>query len=163
MRIQLVAVGRLKAGPERELVERYRERAGALGRSLGLSGPDIAELPESRRRSTGERQVEEAAAITTRAGAAALVILDETAPALASDEFARRLAAERDRGRPLAFVIGGPDGLATELKAGADWALSFGRLTLPHQLVRVLLLEQIYRAFTIIAGHPYHRAGTGEP
>lgn len=163
MRIQLVAIGRLKAGPERELAERYAGRAGAMARGLGFTGPDLAELPESRKRRIEERQAEEAAAIEERAGSALLAILDETAPSIGSEDFARRLADLRDRRQPVAFVIGGPDGLAPSLKGRAGWSLSFGRLTLPHQIVRILLFEQIYRAFTIIAGHPYHRAGTGEP
>lgn len=163
MRIQLVAVGRLKAGPERDLAERYRARAAAMAKPLGFAGPDLTELPESRRRRTEERQAEEAAAIAGKTGSALLTILDEGAPSIGSEDFAARLAALRDRGRDVAFVIGGPDGLAPDLKGRAEWPLSFGRLTLPHQLVRVLALEQIYRAFTIIAGHPYHRTGTGEP
>lgn len=163
MRIQLVAVGRLKAGPERDLAERYRARACAMARPLGFGGPDLTELPESRRRRTEERQAEEAAAIAGKTGSALLAILDEDAPSMGSEDFAGRLSALRDRGRDVAFVIGGPDGLAPDFRSRAEWPLSFGRLTLPHQLVRVLALEQIYRAFTIIAGHPYHRTGTGEP
>jgi 23S rRNA (pseudouridine1915-N3)-methyltransferase len=162
LRIQLVAVGRLKAGPERELAERYRTRAAALGRGIGILGPDLGELAESRRRRTEERQAEEEEGIRARAGQALIAVLDETAPSIASEDFARRLVDLRDRGGDVAFVVGGPDGLAPGLRHGSQWALSFGRLTLPHQLVRVLVLEQIYRAFTIIAGHPYHRAGTGE-
>lgn len=162
MRIQLVAVGRLKTGPERELAERYHGRAAAMARPLGFSGPDLVELAESRKRRTEERQVEEAAAIEERVGGSLLAILDETAPSLGSEDFARRLGDLRDRRQPVSFVIGGPDGLAPALKGRAQWALSFGRLTLPHQIVRVLLLEQVYRAFTIISGHPYHRGGTGE-
>lgn len=160
MRIQLVAVGRLKAGPERELAERYHARAVALARGLGFSGPDVAELAESRRRRVEERQAEEAAAIEARIAGSMLTVLDEGAPSVGSEDFAGRLADLRGQGRALAFVIGGPDGLAGALKRRAEWSLSFGRLTLPHQLVRVLLLEQVYRAFTIIAGHPYHRTGT---
>ena len=163
MRIQLVAVGRLKAGPERELVERYRTRASAMARPLGFGGPDLIELPVSRKRRVEDRQAEEAATITERAGSSLLAILDEGAPSIGSEDFAGRLAEWRDCGRDVAFVIGGPDGLAPDLKRRAEWPLSFGRLTLPHQLVRVLALEQIYRAFTIIAGHPYHRTGSGEP
>ena len=164
MRIQFVAVGRLKAGAESDLVERYRARSVAIARGLGVSGPDLVELPESRARRTEDRQADEAQRIRDRVGPALLVALDERAASPSSEDFAARLAGWRDAGRgALAFVIGGPDGLAPEIRAGADWAFSFGRLTLPHQIVRVLLAEQLYRALTIIAGHPYHRAGTGEP
>lgn len=163
MRIRVIAVGRLKAGPERDLADRYRERAGALARSLGLAGPDLVELPEGRARTPEERMRIEAAAIRDRAGPALIVALDERAPSPTSEEVAMRLSGWRDGGRgPVAFVIGGPDGLAPEIAREAAWSLSFGRMTLPHQLVRLLCLEQIYRAFTIIAGHPYHRAGGGD-
>ena len=161
MRLQVVAVGRLKSGPERELAERYTSRASALARGLGFSGPDIVELPESRHRRGEERQAGESTAMIDRIEPSALrIVFDERAPSCTSEAFAARLSAWRDGGRPVAaFLIGGPDGLASDLRSSAEWSVSFGRLTLPHQLVRVLALEQIYRAFTIIAGHPYHRAG----
>ncbi|TDR94016.1 23S rRNA (pseudouridine(1915)-N(3))-methyltransferase RlmH [Enterovirga rhinocerotis] len=163
MLIRIVAVGRLKAGGERELVDRYHGRAVAMARGLGFSGPDIVELAESKGRRTEERQADEGSRIRERAGSAALVVLDETAPSPTSEAFASRLAAWRDEGRAgLAFVVGGPDGLSSEVRQAAAWSVSFGRLTLPHQIVRALLAEQIYRALTIIAGHPYHRSGTGE-
>lgn len=163
MRIQVVAVGRLKAGPERELAERYRARSAALARGLGFGGPDILELPEGRGRRSEDRQVEEAARIRERAGASALVLFDEAAAAPTSEAFAACLVEARDSGRPaLAFVVGGPDGLHPALKAEAASLHAFGRMTLPHQLVRVLVLEQLYRSFTIIAGHPYHRGGGGD-
>ena len=162
MRLQVVAVGRLKDGPERELAERYRVRAVQSARTLGFSGPDIVELPESRARRGGDRRAEEGSAILARLGAAPRFVLDERAEFLTSETFASRLAAWRDSGRPaLAFVIGGPDGLDETVRADAVGSLCFGRATLPHGIVRALVLEQIYRAFTIIAGHPYHRGGDG--
>ena len=164
MRIQFITIGRLKGGAESDLVERYIGRSVAIGRGLGFSGPGQIELPESRARRTEDRQADEAQRIRERAETSSLVVLDETAPSPTSEDFAKRLTGWRDSGQgSVAFVIGGPDGLAPDLKGGAQWSLSFGRLTLPHQIVRVLLAEQIYRAFTIIAGHPYHRTGTGEP
>lgn len=163
MQVGIVAVGRLKAGPERELAGRYLGRAAALARGLGFAGPDVVETGESRARRTEDRQAEEADRIRERVGSAVLVALDERAAAMTSESFAGRLAALRDEGRPrLAFVIGGPDGLHPDLRRAAGWQLAFGALTLPHQIVRILLAEQIYRAFTIIAGHPYHRAGDGQ-
>ena len=160
MRLAVLAVGRLKGGPERELVSRYRERAEALGRSLGLGGPDIVELAESRLRREEDRRVEEAGALLDKAGAGPLIAFDERGPSLTSERFARRVGAWRDEGRPtLSLVIGGPDGLDDRVRRRADLVVSFGALTLPHQLVRVLVVEQLYRTLTILAGHPYHRAG----
>ncbi len=163
MRLQVLAVGRLKAGAERDLVERYRVRSVGLARGLGFSGPDLVEMAEGRGRRPEERRSDEGARLGERAGPSRLVVLDESAPSPSSEDFATRLREARDGGTPaFAFVIGGPDGLDDPLRQRAAWSLSFGRLTLPHQIVRVLLLEQIYRAFTIIAGHPYHRTGGAE-
>ena len=88
---------------------------------------------------------------------AATVLLDPRGEALDSNAFAKRLRGWNDGGRDVAFVIGGPDGLAPTLSDKADLHLAFGALTWPHQLVRIMLLEQIYRAITILSGHPYHR------
>jgi 23S rRNA (pseudouridine1915-N3)-methyltransferase len=161
VKLSLVAVGRLKAGPERELAERYRARAEALGRTLGVA-VEIAELPESRARRESERVAEEAEAILRRAGAAALVLFDERGRSLTSEAFADNVDGWREAGRPVALVVGGPDGVAPSLRDKAELVLSFGALSLPHQLVRVLVLEQVYRSLTILAGHPYHRAGRDE-
>ncbi|PTM41015.1 23S rRNA (pseudouridine(1915)-N(3))-methyltransferase RlmH [Bosea sp. 124] len=159
MRLALIAVGRLKDGPERELCERYRERAATLGRGLGLAGPEIVELPESRGRRPDERKRDEAAAITARLSPGLVIALDERGRSQASDAFAARIAEARDAGTASAsFVIGGADGLADEIRDAAGLTLAFGALTIPHQLVRVLVLEQLYRTMTILTGHPYHRA-----
>ena len=159
MRLAVIAVGRLKDGPERELCERYRERAQALARGLGFSGPEIIELPESRGRRPDERKRDEAEAITARLQPGLLIALDERGKSLTSDAFAARLAAARDAGTAAAtLVIGGADGLADEIRDRAALTLAFGALTIPHQIVRALVLEQLYRTMTIIAGHPYHRA-----
>ena len=159
MRLAVIAVGRLKDGPERELCERYRERASTLGRGLGLTGPDIIEIAESRGRRAEERKREEAAAITTKLSPGLVIALDERGGSLGSDAFAARIGAARDAGTAaVTLVIGGADGLAAELRGAAGLTLAFGALTIPHQLVRVLVLEQLYRTMTILAGHPYHRA-----
>jgi 23S rRNA (pseudouridine1915-N3)-methyltransferase len=160
MRIIVIAVGRLKQGPERELAERYRERFDDAGRKLGFRGIDIHELPESRARDTATRITEEAAAI---AGAipdkSVLVTLDERGQNVDSTTFAGLLGRWRDESVANAvFVIGGADGLSPELQRKAKLKVAFGAATWPHQMVRVLLLEQLYRAATILAGHPYHRA-----
>ena len=164
MKVAVVAVGRLKDGPERILALRYQERASALGRALGVIGPDLVELSESRARREEERRVEEAKALLRAAGEGAMIAFDERGAGLTSDGFAGRLRNWRDEGMPaLALIIGGPDGLDASVRKKADLLLSFGALTLPHQLVRVLVVEQVYRALTILAGHPYHRAGDGDP
>ena len=163
MKLAIVAVGRLKDGPERELVERYEERARAVGRALGVPSLLIAEIPESRARRGPDRRSEEAAAILDKTASSVLVAFDERGKSLASEAFAQRLQGWRDEGTAaVSLVIGGPDGLDPRVRASADLVLSFGKLTLPHQLVRVLVVEQLYRALTILAGHPYHRAGSTE-
>ena len=164
MRLVLAAVGRLKAGPERELASRYRDRAAQLGRGLGFPSCDSVEIPESRARRAPDRCVEEAAALAThRPAGGVLVAYDERGRAdLASEAMAERVAAWRDAARPaLVVVIGGPDGLDASIRTRAELILSFGAATLPHGLVRVLALEQLYRSLTILAGHPYHRGEAG--
>lgn len=163
MRLVIVSVGRLKAGPERDLASRYRERSVQAGRSLGFTGCDLIEIPESRARRAADRCVEEAGAILAPIPAGSvLMAYDERGRAdLPSEALAERVGQWRDGAKPaLAVVIGGPDGLDASIRTRADLILSFGAATLPHGLVRVLVLEQIYRSLTILAGHPYHR---GEP
>ena len=162
MRLSVLAVGRLKSGPERDLVDRYRQRIEGIGRSLGIAAFEVVELAESRARREDDRRAEEAAALLERAGSAVLVAFDERGKSPTSEAFAARIKQWRDEGRPaLTCVIGGPDGLDPKVRERADLVVSFGALTLPHQIVRVLVAEQLYRALTIIAGHPYHRAGDG--
>ncbi|KQP74834.1 50S rRNA methyltransferase [Methylobacterium sp. Leaf465] len=165
MRLLVAAVGRLKPGPERDLAARYRERAAQLGRGLGFAACDIAEIPESRARRAQDRAVEEGAAILAHAVAGvALAVYDERGRAdLTSETIATRVGAWRDAGRSvLVLAIGGADGLDTTVRDRAELSLSFGAATLPHGLVRVLALEQVYRTLTILAGHPYHRGNLDE-
>jgi 23S rRNA (pseudouridine1915-N3)-methyltransferase len=158
MRLQLLAVGRLKDGPERVLCERYAARIHDGCRPLGFAGPDIVELAESRARRPEDRKVEEASSFRAKLPGGLLIALDERGRSMGSTDFAHRLARERDAGLAHAsFLIGGADGLDPALREQCALALSFGALTLPHQLVRVLVLEQLYRALTILGGHPYHR------
>ena len=160
MRLVVIAVGRLKQGPERELAERYRERFEETGRKLGFRGLTIHELSESRARDTATRVNEEAAAISAQIPEKSiLVALDERGESIDSAAFARHLGRWRDESvANTIFVIGGADGLSPDLRRKAKLKLAFGAATWPHQIVRVMLLEQIYRAATILAGHPYHRA-----
>ncbi|MBN8960288.1 MAG: 23S rRNA (pseudouridine(1915)-N(3))-methyltransferase RlmH [Rhizobiales bacterium] len=160
MRIMVIAVGRLKQGPERELADRYAARFDDAGRKLGFRGLEVREIPESRARDAATRIAEEAAAIAALIPEkSALVALDEHGDSIDSSTFARHLGRWRDESvANTLFVIGGADGLSPELQRKAKLRLAFGKATWPHQLVRVLLLEQIYRAATILSGHPYHRA-----
>ena len=159
MRVLVLAVGRLKQGPDAELCARYRKRAAQAGRSLGLRDVEIVEVRESRAQEIGKRMIEESIAIANVIpDKAAVVILDERGESLDSATLASRLGRWRDDGRPAAvFIIGGDDGLAPSLRDKASVRLAFGAATWPHQLVRVMLLEQIYRTVTILSGHPYHR------
>src|SRR6201990_1757836 len=160
MRLVVIAVGRLKQGPERELAERYRERFGELGRKLGFRGLEIHEIPESRARDATARRAEEAVAISAKISEkSVLVALDERGDSIDSLGFARHLGRWRDESvADTFFLIGGADGLSPDLRRKAKLRVAFGAATWPHQMVRVMLLEQIYRAATILAGHPYHRA-----
>lgn len=159
MRIMVMAVGRLKQGPERELAERYAARFDDAGRRLGFHGVEVREIAESRARDAATRIAEEAAAIAAMIPEKSVVVaLDEHGDSIDSAAFARHLGRCRDEQVVNnVFVIGGADGLSPELQRKARLRMAFGRATWPHQLVRVLLLEQIYRAATILAGHPYHR------
>ncbi len=159
MRIHVGAVGRLKAGPERKLADAYLERAATLGRSAGIAPVGIAEIPESRAATAALRMAEEA--VRLRAGVpvdAVTVALDGGGRDITSEEFARLIGRWRDGGTgTLAFLIGGPDGLDPDIKATAAHSLAFGRMTWPHRLARIMLLEQVYRSVTILVNHPYHR------
>lgn len=159
MRVLIVAVGRMKAGPERDLVTRYLDRAIASGRPLGLADFSVVELVESRASSADARKGEEARAIRSAIPEKSVVVaLDERGKSIPSDDFARRVSDWRDVGKQaLVVLIGGADGLAAELRDRADLVLSFSAMTWPHQLVRIMAAEQLYRVTTILSGHPYHR------
>ena len=159
MRLIIAAVGRLKDGAERELLERYRDRFGAMARRLGFSAVVWHELSESRAATAAKRCSEEGTALLKLARDADVIIaFDERGKALTSQAFAQLLGKIRDDGAgTAAILIGGPDGLAPAVREAARVELSFGAITLPHGLARIVLAEQLYRAATILAGHPYHR------
>jgi 23S rRNA (pseudouridine1915-N3)-methyltransferase len=159
MRVHVLAVGRMKSGAEAELAERYRKRAAQVGRNLGLRDIEIIEIKESRAPETAKRRIEESIALANVIpDGAVMVLLDEKGPSLGSGEIAQKIRAWRDGGTAdLVFVLGGPDGIAPSLREKAVLTLAFGPATWPHQLARVMLLERIYRAITILSGHPYHR------
>jgi 23S rRNA (pseudouridine1915-N3)-methyltransferase len=160
MRLVVAAIGRLKDGPERELAERYRKRAEQTGRRIGFRDTEVVEIRESRAQEIAKRMTEESIALANVIpDRAVAIMLDEHGENVDSATLANRLAKWRDDGRPAAvFIIGGDDGLAPTLRDRASLKLGFGAATWPHQLVRVMLLEQLYRAVTILSGHPYHRA-----
>ena|SRR5690606_16083245 len=158
MRIAIAAVGRMKAGPERDLVARYLDRAASAGKPLALTGFDVTELAESRASSSASRKADEARALRAALPQGVIVALDERGKSMGSEAFASQLGRWRDDGRPAAaFLIGGADGLDPDLVRQANLVVSFSPMVWPHQLVRIMLAEQLYRATTIISGHPYHR------
>ena len=140
MLLHIIARGRIGRGPEAELVERYMKRV--------TWAQKISELPD-----TGGR-------IPAATENSRTILLDEGGEQLSSLEFAKLLEKWRDGGvRECRFVLGAADGHSPEERAGADLLLAFGRATWPHLLARAMLLEQLFRATSILAGHPYHRSG----
>ena len=159
MRISIFAVGRLKSGPEKELASRYLDRFAKAGPAIGLEFAKMIEVHESRASNPETRKREEAAMLEKHlADGAALILLDERGKALDSPAFAELFATMRDNGkRDVVIAIGGADGLDASLSEKATATLCLGKLTWPHQIVRFLISEQLYRAVTILSGHPYHR------
>jgi 23S rRNA (pseudouridine1915-N3)-methyltransferase len=159
MRLIVAAVGRLKQGPERELAASYCKRAEATGRALGWRAIEIVEIRESRAQDRDRRRTEESITLANVIpNGAVVVILDERGESLDSAALAGLMRQWRADNRESAcFIIGGADGLAPNLLDRAKVRLAFGAATWPHQLIRIMLLEQIYRAGTILSGHPYHR------
>ena len=160
MKITVHAVGRMKAGPEKQLADRYFERFAKSGPTVGLEFSGLVEIAEGRAQTATERRREEGQTLWTQLQhGAALMLLDERGRDLSSEDFAGRIGLLRDGGRKaLVIAIGGADGHDQSLRDQADLMVSFGALTWPHQLVRVMLGEQLYRAATILSGHPYHRS-----
>ncbi|ARP63033.1 23S rRNA (pseudouridine(1915)-N(3))-methyltransferase RlmH [Mesorhizobium sp. M7A.F.Ca.CA.001.09.2.1] len=160
MKISVHAVGRMKAGPEKLLADRYFERFAKSGPAVGLEFGGIAEIAEGRGQTANERRREEGQKLQTQLQpGTALILLDERGKSFSSEDFAGRLGLLRDGGRKaLIIAIGGADGHDQPLRDQAELVMSFGLLTWPHQLVRVMLGEQLYRVATILSGHPYHRS-----
>ncbi len=155
MKIRIAAVGRLRAGPEADLIADYATRFDRTGRALGLGPLDIREVEAKKGGMAAEADLLRKAAGDCRP----IIVLDERGKTLTSPEFADHLGQWRDAGQAEACIlIGGADGLAPELRAQADVKLSLGKMVWPHMLARVMLVEQLYRAASILAGSPYHRA-----
>jgi 23S rRNA (pseudouridine1915-N3)-methyltransferase len=160
LRIGILAVGRLKAGPERDLCGRYLDRGRQAGRALGFRGFEVLEVAEGRGARPEERKAEEGESLARSLDRTAAAIgLDARGDLVDSAEFAAMLRQALESGRPGAtFLIGGPDGLSRRVLEGCARKVALGRVTWPHQLARILVAEQLYRAMTILSGHPYHRA-----
>ena len=160
MRLTIAAIGRLKPGPERELFKSYVKRLEAVGRSHHIGPLGLIEIRESKQRVAAARREEEARRLLEKlSNPPYLIVLDEAGKALSSRDFADFVRRRRDAGEAeLAFVVGGADGIGKPLIDKAKLKLALGAMTLSHGLARVVLAEQLYRAGTIIAGHPYHRA-----
>ncbi len=160
MRLQILAIGRLKAGPEKTLSEDYQTRIEGLGRKAGITRLMVTDFAESQGRTASQRQDDEAKLLAgALAPKAFTFVLDERGKSMASEVFSRLLQRHLDQGaQDLAFLIGGPDGHSAETRKKAGQLLSLGEMTWPHRLARVMLLEQIYRAVTIMLNHPYHRS-----
>ena len=155
MRVSLCVVGRLRGGPERELLDDYLTRFDRTGRALGLGPINVIEVDAKK----GGMEAEAALLRKAIPKGALIVIMDERGKVMTSPEFANKMADWRDNSqRDLAFIIGGADGIAPDLRAEADFAISFGKMVWPHMLVRVMLSEQLYRAASILSNGPYHRA-----
>ncbi|MBI2720008.1 MAG: 23S rRNA (pseudouridine(1915)-N(3))-methyltransferase RlmH [Rhizobiales bacterium] len=160
MKVAILAVGRLKPGPEKILAEDYQSRAAGLGQRAGITRLTVSERAESPAAAAAARQIEEARFFARHLPPRAFtVVLDERGKEFSSAALADFLRRHIDSGTAdMAFLIGGPDGHAEETRKPAGLLLSLGPMTWPHRLVRVMLLEQIYRAVTIMVNHPYHRA-----
>ena len=162
MRLTLAAIAKLPRGPEKTLCDDLAARAGALARTTSLGPVDIREIEIKNAGATRDaiRSAEAKALRAALEGCEKIVALDERGRTLKSVAFSETLTKWRDQGvRNAGFLIGGAEGLDPELRESADLAVSFGALTWPHALARVMLVEQLYRAATIAAGHPYHREG----
>jgi 23S rRNA (pseudouridine1915-N3)-methyltransferase len=149
--LSLVAVGRLRDGPEADLFARYNTR---LRPKFA-----VTEIAEARGAAAEVKRREGEALLRALPDPAFVVALDSGGTMPNSEELARLLERWLAAGRPVCFLVGSAEGLDAQVIARADYTLSLGRLTWPHLLVRVMLIEQVYRARSIAAGHPYHRSG----
>jgi 23S rRNA (pseudouridine1915-N3)-methyltransferase len=147
VKIKVAWVGKTKSSAIQTLTEDYLERISRYAEGAGVALKDeAAVLSLARGEKRGERSKDRYQ----------LILLDSRGKQLSSEELARFLEREQMQPVPLLFAIGGADGFSDQARRQASFALSLGRMTLPHELARVVLLEQLYRAFTILKPHPYH-------
>jgi len=159
MQVSIFAIGRMKSGAEQELSRRYLDRFAKIAAPIGLAFTGLREIAESRAPTSAQRQAQESAKLMEiLSDATRLVLLDERGKDFSSPQFSQWLGLRRDEGdKAVIFALGGPDGHAQTARERSDLILSFGRATWPHQIARILLAEQLYRAATLLTGHPYHR------
>ena len=152
MQVSIIAIGRMQRGPEQTLVDEYLKRLPWKSKIVEIDTKKSAATSVERK----AREAEKLLAAVPQG--AAIIALDENGKALKSRAFAGKVDEWQMAGYSnLAFIIGGADGLDASVLAKADLKLAFGTLTWPHMMVRVMLAEQIYRAWSINTGHPYHR------
>jgi 23S rRNA (pseudouridine1915-N3)-methyltransferase len=154
MRLRIVALGQRMPSWVAEAVADYAKR---LPRETPLDVVELKPAARDRGRTVAQMLAEEARAIAAACAGATVVALDERGAPWTTRELADRLARWRAEGRDVAFVIGSADGLDASVKSGAAAVAAVSAMTLPHGLVRVILAEQLYRAASLLAGHPYHR------
>ena len=156
MKLAIVAVGRLKSGPELTLIKDYQNRFVKTGRQLGFTALDIIEVDD---RKASDKESEAELILKSVPNGAVIWACDERGDQPKSEAFAKDLKKLAEDGAgTLAIVIGGADGLGAPLLNTAQRKIAFGSMVWPHMLVRVMLTEQLYRAASILAGLPYHRA-----
>ena len=160
MRLLILCVGHARGTSEGALTDDFVTRAKNMGRRMGVPDVAVEEIAVSKARERPTRMQDEAERLTARVpDSAQVILLDAKGRGMTSEDFAEMIGALRDAGtKNLVFVIGGPDGLGTLPKIRPGRSLAFGPQTWPHLMVRAMLAEQLYRALTILAGHPYHRA-----
>ena len=154
MRLRLVAVGTRMPG---WVDEGFREYAGRMPRECRLELREVALARRSRGADTARAVSAEGGRLLAASEGCLRVCLDVRGAAVDTTGLSRRLAGWLQHGQDVALLVGGPDGLAPECLDAARWRWSLSPLTLPHGLVRVLVAEQLYRAWTVLSGHPYHR------
>jgi 23S rRNA (pseudouridine1915-N3)-methyltransferase len=159
MRLYIIAVGQSRGTHEGSLTDDFVGRAGAIGKRLGFTSVTVEEVNVSKLREMRSRVAEEGERLASKIPQGAhVILLDAKGKGMTSEAFAEMLGAMRDAGaRDLVFIIGGPDGLSLPASIKPGRSLAFGQQIWPHLMVRAMLGEQVYRAFTILGNHPYHR------
>ena len=158
MKLKVISIGQLKNNPILEIQKDYESRILNLSKSVGIKNLEIKELPISKKSSIKERQKEETKIISQNIKQDNLnVFLDGKGENINSVDISQIISESSFNGKDLVFFIGGPDGFDEKIIKAANKIISFGKVTWPHKLIRIMLLEQLYRGITILNNHPYHR------
>lgn len=158
MELKIITIGQLKNNPILELQNDYMLRIINLSKSIGIKNLIIQELPISKKKSIKERKKEEAEIISKHIDKSNFnIFLDASGENINSIDISKIISTNSFSGKNLIFFIGGPDGFSADIMKVTNRIISFGKVTWPHKLIRVMLLEQIYRSITILNNHPYHR------